>query len=215
MGLAAPAQRRRPFRYLLALALSLALLITGIWFAREPVLRGAANLWIVSDPVSRADVVAVLGGGLEVRPFAAAELYKQGVVTKILLSRVGDTRSTRLGGIPGHTELNRMLLLNLGISETAIETFGQANRNTRDEAAALRKWAEEHRISRIVVPTEIFSARRIKWVFDREFDGSSVRVEIPSIEGPGYTRAQWWKTEPGMIAFQNEIMKYLYYRLKY
>ena len=39
--------------------------------------------------------------------------------------------------------------------------------------------------------------------------------EIPSFERPGYTRAEWWKTEAGLIAFQNEIMKYLYYRLKY
>ena len=35
------------------------------------------------------------------------------------------------------------------------------------------------------------------------------------LNAPGYTRAEWWKTEAGMIAFQNEIMKYLYYRLKY
>ncbi len=178
-------------------------------------LRGAADLWIVSDPVTRSDVVAVLGGGLEVRPFAAAELYKKGLVTKVLVSQVAEARSTKIGGIPGHSELNRMLLLKLGVPETAIEMFGQANRNTWDEAAALRNWADQHRVSRIIIPTEIFSARRVRWIFDREFAGSSVRLEIPSFEAPGYTRAEWWKTEAGMIAFQNEIMKYLYYRLKY
>jgi hypothetical protein len=66
-----------------------------------------------------------------------------------------------------------------------------------------------------VVPTEIFSARRVRWIFDREFVGSSVRLEFPAFEGPGYTRAEWWKTEAGLIAFQTEVMKYLYYRLKY
>jgi uncharacterized SAM-binding protein YcdF (DUF218 family) len=194
--------------------LAAALVFAGLWFAREPLLRGVADLWIVSDPVSHADAVGVLGGGLEVRPFAAAELYKRGLVTKALLSRVLEARSTGIGGIPGHSELNRMLLLNLGIPETAIEMFGHANRSTWDEAAALKEWADRHRVSRIVVPTEIFSARRVRWIFDREFHGSSVSLEFPALE-PGYTRAEWWKAEAGLIAFQNEIMKYLYYRLKY
>ena len=123
--------------------------------------------------------VAVLGGGLEVRPFAAAELYKKGLVTKILVSQVAEARSIKIGGIPGHSELNRMLLLKLGIPETAIEMFGQANRSTRDEAVALRDWADQHGVSRIVIPTEIFAARRVRWIFNREFAGSSVQARDP------------------------------------
>ena len=112
-------------------------------------------------------------------------------------------------------ELNRLLLLKLGVPEAAIEMFGKENKNTWDEATALRNWAKERGVSRIIIPTEIFAARRVRWIFNREFAGSSVRLEIPSFEGPYYTRAEWWKTEAGMITFQNEIMKYLYYRLKY
>jgi hypothetical protein len=85
-----------------------------------------------------------------------------------------------------------------------------------DEALALRDWAEQHRVSQIVVPTEIFAARRVRWIFYREFAQSSVRLEIPSFDTPGsYTRAEWWKSEAGLIAFQNEVLKYLYYRIRY
>jgi hypothetical protein len=109
-----------------------------------------------------------------------------------------------------------MLLMKLGVPETDIEMFGQGNKNTMDEALALRDWAEQRRVSQIIVPTEIFSARRVQWIFYREFDQSSVRLEIPSFEAPGYyTRAEWWKTEAGLITFQNEVLKYLYYRFKY
>ena len=65
-------------------------------------MRGAADLWIVSDPVTRSDAVVVLGGQIEVRPFVAAELYKRGLVTKVLVSQVAETRSSKIGGIPGH-----------------------------------------------------------------------------------------------------------------
>ena len=32
-----------------------------------------ADLWVVSDQITSVDAVVVLGGGLNVRPFAAAE----------------------------------------------------------------------------------------------------------------------------------------------
>jgi uncharacterized SAM-binding protein YcdF (DUF218 family) len=210
-----PLPQQRSFRRLGATMLALVLVAAGVWLSREPLMRGAADLWIVSEPATRADVVAILGGGLDVRPFVAAELYKKGLVNKVLVSQVVEGRSTTVGGIPGHADLNRLLLLKLGVPETAIETFGEANRNTREEAAALRRWAEQHGVSQIIVPTEIFAARRVRWIFDREFPHHSVRLAIPSFEAPGYTRAEWWKTEAGMIAFQNEILKYLYYRVKY
>ena len=108
-----------------------------------------------------------------------------------------------------------MVLLKLGVPAGAIEIFGNENSSTRDEAVALKDWADQHSVSRIIVPTELFSARRVQWIFHREFAGSSVRLEIPSFEETGHTRDDWWKTKWGIIAFQTEIMKYLYYRLKY
>jgi uncharacterized SAM-binding protein YcdF (DUF218 family) len=210
-----PLRRRRFMRRLATAILLLAVLVAGVWFERAPLLCGAADLWIVSDPVTRSDVVAVLGGQVEVRPFAAAELYKKGLVTKILVSQAAEARSANIGAIPGHSEVNRLLLLKFGVPDTAIEMFGQANRSTKDEASALRNWADQHHVSRIIIPTEIFTARRVRWIFNREFAGSPVQFEVPSFEPREYTRADWWKTEAGMIAFRNEIMKYLYYRLKY
>jgi hypothetical protein len=56
--------------------------------------------------VTRSDVGAVLGGEFDVRPFAAAEFYKKGLATKVLVPRVTEARSTKNGAIPGHSELN-------------------------------------------------------------------------------------------------------------
>ena len=38
---------------------------------------------------------------------------------------------------------------------------------------------------------------------------------LPAVNPPDYARDTWWKNERGIIGFQNEVMKYLYYRLKY
>jgi uncharacterized SAM-binding protein YcdF (DUF218 family) len=203
---------RRHFVILLLLAA----LGAGAWLDREALLRGSADLWIVSDPITPADAVVVLGGGVDVRPFVAADLYAKGSVKKILVSEVEEGRSVGIGAVTGHTEENRRVLLRLGVPESSIETFGNANKNTREEAASLKDWTDRNVVSVLIIPTEIFQARRVRWMFNREFAGTGVRIEVPSFDPPRlYTRAEWWKTEDGMLAFQNEVLKYFYYRLKY
>jgi uncharacterized SAM-binding protein YcdF (DUF218 family) len=193
----------------------LASVAAGGWLMREPLLRGAADLWIVSDAVSRADAVVVLGGGLATRPFEAAELWQRGLADKILISQAPEERQVSIGTTPSHTELNREVLLKLGVPPGAIETFGTANRNTREEAVALREWAERNAASAFIIPTEIFPARRVRWIFCREFFDTAVKIEVPSFQPRRYSRWDWWKTEQGLVAFQNEFLKYIYYRLKY
>jgi uncharacterized SAM-binding protein YcdF (DUF218 family) len=193
--------------------LALACLCAGTWIERGPLLQGMADLWIISDTVTHADAAVVLGGGLDVRPFAAADLYRRGLVNKVLISQVGDEPAVSLGVVLNHTESNRRVLLKLGVPADAIETFGTMNRNTIEEAFALSEWADRNNASSFIIPTEIFSARRVQYIFRREL--AIERIEVLSLDPPLYNKDDWWKTDTGLIAFQNEILKYIYYRLKY
>ena len=67
------------------------------WLERTALLQSAADLWVVSDPITPADAVVVLGGGADVRPFVAADLYAKGLVHKVLVSQVEDTPSAKIG----------------------------------------------------------------------------------------------------------------------
>src|SRR5580704_1187421 len=87
------------------------LAIGACWLEREPLLRGAADLWVVSDPVIRADAIAIFGGGAEVRPFVAADLYRRGLVNRILVSQTWDGPVVTVGAAESHAELNRSILL--------------------------------------------------------------------------------------------------------
>ena len=202
------------WRGVLALLASIALLCVAAWFGREPLLRSAADLWIVSDQAARADAVVVLGGGIEIRPFAAAEYYRQGLVGKILLANIGSSRVEQLGLRESHVEANRKVLLKLGVPETAIESFGSNLSNTYEEARALRDWAMRTGARSILVPTEIFPARRVRWTLYRVFP-EEVTVRVPALDPLDYHRSNWWKSEGGLIGFQNEVIKYVYYRFKY
>jgi uncharacterized SAM-binding protein YcdF (DUF218 family) len=186
-----------------------------VWLEREALLRGVADRWIVSDAVTQVDAVVVLGGSVDDRPFVAADLYLKGNATKVLVSQVAEDRLATIGAPPGHTETNRQVLLKLGVPAAAIQTFGKGNKNTRDEALALREWVENHDAKAIIIPVGIFSSRRVRWIFRRELVGRITRIEVLSIEPPRYTRANWWCNDEGIVNFQNEILKYIYYRLKY
>jgi hypothetical protein len=128
---------------------------------------------------------------------------------------VADDRAAQIGAAPGHTEINRRVLMRQGVPAEAIETFGIANGSTRDEAVALNDWAERHRVESIIIPIEIFTARRVRWTMHRAFAGQRIRIDVPSFDPPQYTRSDWWKSNSGTAAFLIELIKYIYYRLSY
>jgi uncharacterized SAM-binding protein YcdF (DUF218 family) len=209
-----PRPRRTARRVVLALVAGIAALGLWTWFKPETVLRGAAELWIVSDEPEPADAIAVFGGGLEYRPFAAADYYRRGLAPKILVSNIGASPAERLGVLQPHVRANSEILQKLGVPASAIEPFGDHLSDTFAEATALHEWAVRAGARRIMVPTDIFAARRLRWTLQHVF-GNDAAILVPAINTPDYQRDTWWTNERGVIGFQNEVLKYLYYRLKY
>jgi hypothetical protein len=132
------------------------------------------------------------------------------------VSQVDDGPPVNIGAAPGTTEITLRILRKLGVPDNAIELLGNKNKTTWDETVALKGWAKSHAILALIVPTEVFSARRTRWILQHEFSDTNIHIEVPSFDPPrGYSKTEWWKTDEGVIAFQNEVIKYLYYRLKY
>jgi uncharacterized SAM-binding protein YcdF (DUF218 family) len=208
--------RFRAAKRVLVVFLLLVVACASIWYSRATILRGAAELWIISEPVTPADAIAIFGGGLGVRSYAAAEYYKRGLAQKILISNVRPDRAEMLGVLPSVAASTRSALVNLGVPETAIETFGSNLSNTHDEAVALREWvARAHARGGVIVPTQAFSTRRVRWTVQHEFAGTGIQVQVPPIDNTQYGLSEWWRDEKAIIEFQNEVLKYIYYRLKY
>jgi uncharacterized SAM-binding protein YcdF (DUF218 family) len=198
----------------LALVCVVAALGAFCWFDRESLLRSAADAWVVSDAPGPADAVAVFGGGIEDRPFAAARYYHQGLVKKVVISNVGPGPAERLGALDPYVAANRNVLLKLGVEEADIEVFGANLTNTEEEAVALHDWARTQDIHSIIVPTELFGTRRLRWTLDRVFSGDA-KLQVVEVSSHDVRRDNWWKTDAGILSFQNEIIKYMYYRIKY
>ena len=134
------------------------------WLARHSVLRNAAAFWATSDAIVPADAIVVLGGRSDIRPKAAAELYERGIAPQIL--------------VPDGQEINRKMLLRRGIPSEAIVSYGNGVSSTYDEAIAVGDWATQKEMKRVIVITELFGGRRVRWVFNRALGAVGGRVQV-------------------------------------
>lgn len=186
-----------------------------------PILRGLAEWWVVSDPLDRADAIVVLSGRLDVRPFAAAALYQRWMAPQVLFSRAapGPIDALRLRLLPQQKERPVRYLVSLlgrlGVPDEAMVEFGQGVSSTYDEARALIDWARSSGAKSLIIPTDKFTTRRIRWIFQRQLGPMGVRVMVQAVEPPEYKVDEWWRSTNGLIEFQNEVIKYVYYRFKY
>jgi len=212
--IAGASSRGAALRRTLALLALLIALGMAAWGGRQALLRWTADLWIVSDPIGPADAVAIFGGGIEDRPLVAAALYRDGLVKKIVISNERPGIAQTLGVTATHMTLTEGILAKLGVPTSDIEVFGEGLSNTHEEALALRAWAERTGARSIIVPTEIFSARRVRWMLHRAF-GDDFILRVPAVDPPTYRRDDWWRNVDGLITLQNEVIKYVYYRFRY
>jgi uncharacterized SAM-binding protein YcdF (DUF218 family) len=172
------------------------------------VLRTAAQWWTISDPLEHADAIIILGGSIGVRSAAAADLYKQGLAPLVAVgvSRVDQGREA---------DLNRQMLMKFGVPANAIVGFRFGPHSTYGEARGVLSWARVNGVSKVIVPVEIFQTRRVRWIFNRELAPAQIRPMIQAITPPSYNSENWWLREEGRMNFRKELIKLLYYHLRY
>ncbi len=206
---------RRLFKRLTLLFSVLGILLLAAFWFRAPLLLRAADAWVINEPLAKADVIVVLGGGLETRPFAAARLYHQGLAPKILLVNPKPTPAQELGLTVAEAEITRQVLLKQEVNEADIAIATDLVNSTYTESIAVRNWAKTNQIKRLIIATDVFHTRRVRWLFGKVLGRAGIQVGIAAVPVREYTVADWWQHEQGVVAFQNEVLKYAYYRLKY
>jgi uncharacterized SAM-binding protein YcdF (DUF218 family) len=214
--LPSPAQARPRRRRLLLALLAFCFLLSAFYIFRARLFAGMAKAWIVNEPVAHADAIVVLGGGPETRPFAAARLYHEGFAPRLLITNTKARPSTAsLGSTYGDAEYIRQMLLKLDVPASNIVVVGPDNTSTYEESVAIRDWVQTHAAKVVIIPTDSFHTRRVRWLFGKQLSRVGARVIVEAVPVREYADADWWRHGNGVTAFQNEIIKYLYYRIKY
>jgi len=170
---------------------------------------------MVDDPLVRADAIVILGGGIETRPFEAARLYHQLLAPKILILKPATGGTAALGIMPPEVEINRTILVQQGVPDVAVVNADEDVTDTYEESLAVRHWAETNGVKTLIIATDVFHSRRVRWLFRKQLKGLGIQVLVRAVPVREYTTDNWWRKEQGIVAFQNEVLKYAWYRLKY
>jgi uncharacterized SAM-binding protein YcdF (DUF218 family) len=200
------------------LACAVLLLLAFLAYAlRSQILTGAANLLVVNDPLQPADIIFVLNGDYNTRPFQAGELYQQGLAPVIVIAQAEMLPAEKLGLAPNETDVAISVMKNLGVPPEKIVVLPVegGTTSTFDEAIALRQHIEANDIHSLILLTSAFHTQRAKWIFDRELAGLRVRIEVAAVPHYGFDETNWWQSEDGLITLNNEYIKLAYYFLKY
>ncbi len=182
---------------------------------RGTLLPALARLWIVDEKPEKADAILVLGGGVGWRPLVAARLYTNGYAAKVLvINNKGDV-AVEMGLKEPEKDLIAAVLESKGVPKSAIVEVGNGTTSTFEDVKAARDWAETTHATRILIPTDIAHSRRAGWTAKRLSDKAGIQSRVLAFEPPEYAITNWWTKEEGLIAFQNEFIKFGMYLKKY
>jgi uncharacterized SAM-binding protein YcdF (DUF218 family) len=180
--------------------LFLALLCAALYLARVPLLRLAAETWVVDEPVDRADAIIVLSDDnfYADRVTRAAELMREGCAPVVVAS------GRRLRPYAGIAELMQHDLLERGVPKEKIVSFPQDADNTREEAESLVPLVQQKNWHSVIIVTSNYHTRRARYIFEKVFPQGIV-IHVASARDGDFDPQQWWQKRKSWKELTREV----------
>jgi uncharacterized SAM-binding protein YcdF (DUF218 family) len=181
---------------LLCLVISCAIL----YLVRRPILRLAAESWIVEDPLDKADALIVLGDDnfYADRATRGAQLFREGKAPVIVAS------GRRLRPNAGIAELMEHDLVERGVPRDKIVRFVHDADSTLEEAQGLARLAKERKWHSVIVVTSNFHTRRARYIFQRVFP-QGIEVWVASARDGDFDPEHWWEKRKSIKELTREF----------
>lgn len=170
------------------------------------------------DPLQKADAIFVFSGTLAERPLEAADLYHAGYAPWVVVTRAVADQATfepqrRRVRIPTQDDLNKDILLQLGVPDDVLITPTFIHDNTAEEARTVRELALQHGWTRVILVSSKYHLRRVKWAVRRELDGTDVEVIARGSRYDPSTPDRWWTRRRDVRWLAAEVPKLVAYAL--
>ena len=175
-------------------------LCVAVYLVRHPIMRFAAEEWIVDEPAAHADAIIVLSDDnfYADRATHAAELYRQGVAPVVVAS------GRRLRPSAGISELMEHDLVERGVPKDKIIRYAHDADNTREEAEMIGKIAKANHWKSVVIVTSNYHTRRARYIFGKVAP-AGITVSIASARDGDFDPERWWEKRKSVKLFTREI----------
>jgi len=189
-----------------------------LYSVRGPILRRVGAYLVDTDTtLNRNDVIFVLNGGINTRPFYAAELYDQGKAPRVAIAQSESSPAVELGLLENTTDTAVKIMIMEGVVADNLYLLSakQPVTSTFDEAAALRRYMIERNYDTVLLITSAMHTRRARWIFEKELAGLDIHMQVAGAPHATFDASNWWTVENGLIFVNNEYIKLFFYWIKY
>jgi uncharacterized SAM-binding protein YcdF (DUF218 family) len=184
--------------------LFIVVLCAVLYFARHPIMRFAAEYWIVDEPAAHADAIVVLSDDnfYADRATHAAQLFRQGVAPVVVAS------GRRLRPDAGISELMVHDLVERGVPKDKIERLSHNADSTMEEAELIGKLAKERGWKGLVIVTSNYHTRRTRYIFEKVLP-SGITATVASAPDGDFDPRKWWEKRKSVKLFVHELAGYV------
>ena len=105
-------------------------------------------------------------------------------------------------------------LFQLGIPDSVIVMI-RVGTSTKEEAKIIFDYCKRNNFKRIIIVSSKLHTYRVNNVFRKKLKDAGVELIIRGAPSSRFNEMEWWKTEDGLIAINNEWLKTFYYWWKY
>ncbi len=194
----------------LALLLLVLLVVAALAVVAVP---RAGRFLLAEEPVPHADVAVVLSGGAVIRALAAADLYRQHRIDRILVipdpPEPGRDRLVQLGLVdPKQPPWPQRILTASGVPADRIASLPYPIDGTINEARAVREFFGDHPPKTLVIVTSEFASRRARWIFRRVFRDQPVTVLSEPSHYDMFQTDRWWAQPRNALMVLTEYEKF-------
>ena len=164
------------------------------------------------DAFSQADAIVVLGGdgGDFFRVQQGVALFNEGHAPLVVFS--GGVSLKDAGLACSSAQLSLEAAQELGLSADAA-IIADGAQSTYDEAVNMRRLARQQGWRSLIVVTDLFHTRRAARTFRTLLPGTTIYLSAD--RDPDYDADRWWRTEEGLVAVFNEVLKLGFYWARY
>ena len=191
---------------------------TSAYVLRRPILRTLATTLVTDDPLERADAVFILAGEYPARVLEGADLIREGYARLVILSRDVEEPAfevLRRRGIgpeqaPTRNDLNRGLLLALGVPKADVKIMPRLLRRTTEEARDIVRVVHQvGGVHRLIVVTSPAHSGRARRLMREAFKDSGIEVRIRVSRYEPLDPDRWWKDNSQRRAVGHEWLAML------
>jgi len=191
--------------------LSLSIVISGIF---TYLFYNLGNFFCMGENVlpEKADLVFIMSSYNKERADTAAEIYKKGIASKILVCKSGISEDLLILGMNLYDgDLQKMELVKQGVLQKDIILKDRLTTSSYEDILCLKEFLNKHpEIRNVIIVTSPYHKRRVYYIARKVLKNKNFWVVSRD-----YNCSEWYKRKKDVLWVWNELLKLAYYTVRY